>query len=77
MRIRTRLAVWTGHFVDGEKLMASMEKKGFTVSTLAFRVRMSEQMLQEIIDGQRTISFLDMTRLAGLLGVGSTELMKQ
>lgn len=64
-------------FVDGEKLMAAMEKKGFTVSTLAFRVRMSEQMLQEIIDGQRTISFLDMTRLAGLLGVGSTELMKQ
>lgn len=64
-------------FVDGEKLMAAMEKKGFTVSTLAFRVRMSEQMLQEIIDGQRAISFLDMTRLAGLLGVGSTELMKQ
>ena len=64
-------------FVDGEKLMAAMEKKGFTVSTLALRVRMSEQMLQEIIDGQRTISFLDMTRLAGLLGVGSTELMKQ
>ena len=64
-------------FVDGEKLMAAMEKKGFTVSTLAFRVRMSEQMLQEIIDGQRTISFLDMTRLAGLLGVGSTERMKQ
>ncbi|MDY6307276.1 MAG: helix-turn-helix transcriptional regulator [Lachnospiraceae bacterium] len=64
-------------FVDGEKLMAAMEKKGFTVSTLALRVRMSEQMLQEIIDGQRAISFLDMTRLAGLLGVGSTELMKQ
>ena len=64
-------------FVDGEKLMAAMEKKGFTVSTLALRVRMSEQMLQEIIDGQRTISFLDMTRLAGLLGVGSTERMKQ
>ena len=64
-------------FVDGEKLMAAMEKKGFTVSTLAFRVRMSEQMLPEIIDGQRAISFLDMTRLAGLLGVGSTELMKQ
>ena len=71
------MAVWTGHFVDGEKLMTAMEKKGFTVSTLAFRVRMSEQMLQEIIDGQRTISFLDMTRLAGLLGVGSTERMKQ
>ena len=33
-------------FVDGEKLMAAMEKKGFTVSTLALRVRMSEQMLQ-------------------------------
>ena len=64
-------------FVVGEKLMAAMEKKGFTVSTLALRVRMSEQMLQEIIDGQRAISFLDMTRLAGLLGVGSTELMKQ
>ncbi|MDY6308312.1 MAG: helix-turn-helix transcriptional regulator [Oribacterium sp.] len=64
-------------YVDGEKLKASMEKSGFTMTTLALRARVSEQMLQEIMDGKRAISFLDMTRIAGLLGVGSNELMKQ
>ncbi len=64
-------------YVDGEKLKASMEKSGFTMTTLALRAHVSEQMLQEIMDGKRAISFLDMTRIAGLLGVGSNELMKQ
>lgn len=53
-----------------------MEKSGFAMTTLALRARISEQMLQEIMDGKRAISFLDMTRIEGLLGVGSNELMK-
>ena len=64
-------------YVDGEKLKAAMEKSGFTMTTLALRARVSEQMLQEIMDGKRAISFLDVMRIAGLLGVGSNELMKQ
>lgn len=64
-------------YIDGEKLKAAMKKSGFTMTTLALRARVSEQMLQEIMDGKRAISFLDMTRIAGLLGVGSNELIKQ
>ena len=47
------------------------------MTTLALRARVSEHMLQEIMNGKRAISFLDMTRIAGLLGVGSNELMKR
>jgi len=64
-------------YIDGEKLKAAMKKSGFTMTTLALRARVSEQMLQEIMDSKRAISFLDMTRIAGLLGVGSNELIKQ
>jgi len=64
-------------YVDGEKLKAAMDKSSFTMTTLALRARVSEQMLQEIMDGKRAISFLDVMRIAGLLGVGSNELMKQ
>lgn len=64
-------------YVDGEKLKAAMDKSSFTMTTLALRARVSEQKLQEIMDGKRAISFLDVMRIAGLLGVGSNELMKQ
>jgi len=64
-------------YVDGEKLKVAMEEKGLTMTTLALRARVSEQMLQDIMNGKGAISFLDMTRIAGLLGVGSNELMKQ
>ena len=64
-------------YVDGEKLKVAMEEKGLTMTTLAWRARVSDQMLQDIMNGKGAISFLDMTRIAGLLGVGSNELMKQ